>query len=160
MNNPTLRTQTKGELEAEIARALIHFEKEYMGRGPLETHAHLIDDMVLVRLRGVLTPAEHRLAESREHRGRYLVKQMRQEVLERGRSLLDGILREILDVGIKSIHTDISTRTGERIIVFTLERRPLVGPPTSSGRPNPPIPGSPAVRRRNGLTTVCHAGKL
>jgi len=33
-----------------------------MGRGPLETKAYIIDDMVLVRMKNVLTPAEMKLS--------------------------------------------------------------------------------------------------
>ncbi len=113
------------ETEREISKAIIRFEKEYMGRGPLETRSYIIDDLVLVRLKNVLTPAEMKLSELEEReRGRYLIKQMRQELIERGRPLLDAVIKDILSVEVVSLHTDISAKTGERIIVFTLERRP------------------------------------
>jgi uncharacterized protein YbcI len=115
----------KIDLEAEISQTIIRFEKEFMGRGPLETRTYLLDELVVVRLKGVLTPAELKLAEMQDNqRGRYLLKQVRQELLDRGRPLLEAALRDILGVAIKSMHTDISTKTGERIIVFTLEERP------------------------------------
>ncbi len=115
----------KRETEREISRAIIRFEKEFMGRGPVEAKAYLIDDMVLIRLKNVLTPAEMKLAESdSRERGRYLIKQMRQELIEQGRPLLDVVIKDILGVGVISLHTDISARTGERVIVFTLERPP------------------------------------
>ena len=111
--------------EREISKAIIRFEKEYMGRGPLEAKSYILDDMVLIRLKNVLTPAEFKLAESTEHqRGRYLIKQMRQELIERGRPLLDAIIKDILGVEVRSLHTDISAKTGERIIVFTLAQAP------------------------------------
>lgn len=116
---------TRRQIEMEISQAIIRFEKEWMGRGPLETKTYIIKDMVLIRLRGVLTPAEHKLAEVEEaQRGRYLIKQVRQELIERGRHLLDAVIRDILGIEVLSLHTDISTNTGERIIVFTLERAP------------------------------------
>ena len=118
-------TTRKGELEAEISQAVIRFEKEYMGRGPLETKTYIMDDLVLVRLKGTLTPAEHKLAGSPDRkRGRDLIKQMRQELVERGRQLLDDSIREILGVDVISLHTDLSTKTGERVLVFTLAERP------------------------------------
>lgn len=120
-----MESRTRGELESQISKAIIQFEKEYMGRGPLETRTHLIGDLVLVRLRNVLTPAELKLAEAENNdRGRDLIKQVRHQLIERGRPLLESALRDILGVDIVSLHTDISTRTGERIIVFTLEREP------------------------------------
>jgi uncharacterized protein YbcI len=117
--------KTKGELEAEICNAVIKFEKEYMGRGPLETKAYIIDDMVLVRLKNVLTKAEFKLAESADRKnGSELIKRVRISLLEQGRPLLEAAIQGILDVGIKSLHTDISTVTGERIILFSLESMP------------------------------------
>lgn len=119
----------KNQLEAEISQAVIRFEKEFMGRGPLETRTYLLGDLVLVRLTKVLTPAEVKLAESGDaRRGRYLVKQTRQELIEQGRPMLNAIIRDLLGVECISLHTDISTKTGERIIVFTLEHAPEYAP--------------------------------
>ncbi len=118
--------KTRGELEAEICNAVIKFEKEYMGRGPLETKAYIIDDMVLVRLKNVLTKAEFKLAESADRKdGRELIKRLRISLLEQGRPLLEVVVQDILDVRVKSLHTDISTVTGERIILFTLASPPV-----------------------------------
>ncbi len=118
---------SKRELEREISQAIIQFEKEFMGRGPLETKSFLIDDLVLVRLKNVLTPAELKLAQAEDdRRGRELIKRMREELIERGRPLLDAVIQHILNVRVVSLHTDISSKTGERIIVFTLENRPIL----------------------------------
>lgn len=125
----SISMMNKREIEREISKAIIRFEKEFMGRGPLETRSFVIEDMVLVRLKNVLTPAELKLAESESHeRGRYLIKQMRQELIERGRSLLDAVIHDILDIKVISLHTDISAKTGERVIVFTLEEKPVFSP--------------------------------
>lgn len=119
------RMTTKSNAESQISQAIIAFEKEFMGRGPAETRTHLLDDLVLVRLKKVLTPAEHKLAQAEDpRRGRYLVKQVRQELIERGRPMLNAIIEDVLGVKCISLHTDISTKTGERIIVFTLARPP------------------------------------
>lgn len=117
--------KAKGQVEADICAAIVRFEREYMGRGPEEARCFILDDLVLVRLKGVLTPAESNLASARsDERGRMLVKQSRIELLERGRELLEAIVRDILGQAVKSLHTDISTRTGERIIIFTLDAPP------------------------------------
>lgn len=117
--------KSKGQLEAEISDALTRFEKEHMGRGPLETKTYLIDDMIIVRLKGVLTKAEHSLVDSdRNVRARELIKQVRIELIENGRSILEDMIRSITRRKVKSLHTDISTVTGERLIVFTLDRVP------------------------------------
>jgi uncharacterized protein YbcI len=119
--------KTVGELEAEISQSVIRFEKEFMGRGPLETKTYLLDDLVVIRLRGVLTPAEMKLAETEDRqRGRYLLKQVRQELFDHARPMLETLIRDILGVEVSSLHTDISTKTGERVIVLSLSEKPLL----------------------------------
>jgi len=113
--------KTKGQLESEIGEAIVKFEREYMGRGPEEVQTYLLGDMILVCLRGVLTPAERQLARTgSDGQGRSLIKQVRMELLEKARPLLDTIVRDITGQLIKSLHTDISTLTGERVIIFSL----------------------------------------
>jgi uncharacterized protein YbcI len=116
--------KTKGQLEAEISDAIVRFELDYMGRGPEEARTYLLEDMVLVRLRGVLTPAERQLAGSDGNpQGRDLIKQVRRELIEKARPLLESIIADVTGQVVRSIHTDISTTHGERIIEFS-----LVGP--------------------------------
>ena len=118
-------SRSRGQVETEICEAVSKFEKDYMGRGPLETRAFIIDDMVVVRLKNVLTPAEIRLAGLSDSKdGRELIKRVRFKLLEQGRPLLEKALEDILGVKIVSLHTDISTVTGERIIIFILEQPP------------------------------------
>jgi uncharacterized protein YbcI len=120
-----MKNKTKGQFEAEISEAVIQFEKEYMGRGPLETKTYIIDDMVLVRLRNVLTQAELKLSNNIEQKdGRELIKRVRIALLEQGRPLLEEAVEKILGVKVKSLHTDISTVTGERVIIFSLASSP------------------------------------
>jgi uncharacterized protein YbcI len=110
--------QTKGQTEAQIAAAITRFEREHLGRGPQEVRAWIIHDMILVRLKRVLTPAEEKLA--RDPEGRRLVKEIRRQLIEGSRSLLDEMVLELVGTEVVSLHSDISVRTGERIIVFTL----------------------------------------
>ncbi len=119
--------KTKGQIESEISDAIIKFEKEYMGRGPLETKTYIIDDLVLVRLKGVLTQAEHQLARAGEQaNGRELIKQVRIALLEKGRPLLETAIETLTGKKVTSLHTDISTVTGERVIIFTLQAPPEI----------------------------------
>ena len=115
--------KTKGQLEAEISEAIVKFEKEYMGRGPEETRTYIIDDMILVRLRGVLTPAERNLAKiDASSQGRTLIKQVRIELLEKARCMLEAIVQDITGNRMRSLHSDISIKTGERVIIFTMDQ--------------------------------------
>jgi len=113
----------RGELEAEISRALVSFEKECMGRGPIETRTFILGDLVLVRLKGVLTQAEQKLAKSSNVRSSYLLKQVRNELLSDNRPILEALLKDIVNAEVVSVHTDISTKTGERVIVITFDRK-------------------------------------
>ena len=110
--------RTKGQVEAEISKAIVAFEREYMGRGPTQIKTYILQDMVLVRLAGVLTPAEEQLVRIE---GVELLKQVRAKLLESGRSLMDEFIRRITGCEVVSIHADLSTRTGERMILFTLD---------------------------------------
>ena len=112
--------KTKGEVEARISEAIIRFEKEYMGRGPKETKTYIIDDMIFVRLKGVLTPAEEQLSKTDE--GADLIKKARVNLLEGAWTLLEKIVLDITGCKIQSLHSDISTKTGERMIIFTLDK--------------------------------------
>ena len=115
-----MEKRTKGEIEAQISAAIIKFEKEYMGRGPVETKTYIIKDMVFIRLKGVLTPAEDQLTKTAE--GADLIKRTRVQLLEGARILLENVISDITACQVKSLHTDISTKTGERIIIFTLDQ--------------------------------------
>ncbi|HOW84319.1 MAG TPA: DUF2294 domain-containing protein [Spirochaetota bacterium] len=115
-----MENKSKGMAEAEISEAIIKFEKEYMGRGPVETRTYIIDDLIIIRLKGVLTRAEEQLAKSEE--GLILIKQVRVKLLEEARMLLKTIVDDITGSTIVSMHTDISTVTGERVIIFTMNQ--------------------------------------
>ena len=118
----TVNYKTKGQIEAEISEAVIKFEKEYMGRGPDETQTYIIDDLIMIRLQRVLTPAEHQLTLSNgDINGRSLIKEVRTELLEKARSPLEAVVRHVTNRKVNSLHTDISTVSGECIIIFTLD---------------------------------------
>ena len=111
--------KTKGEIEAEITRAIVQFEIDYMGRGPKVARTRIIEDMVLIRLKGVLTPAEQQLTKSTD--GGELVKKMRSTLIEKARPFLYQVVSDITGAKIIDLHTDISTASGERVFVFSLE---------------------------------------
>ena len=117
--------KTRRQVEAEVSDAITRFEKEHMGRGPLETRTYIVDDMVIIRQKGAMTKAEHSLIRSdRNGRSRDLIKQVRVELIENGRSLLEDSIKAAMKRKIKSLHTDLSTVTGEKIIIITLDRIP------------------------------------
>ncbi|MDM7998141.1 MAG: DUF2294 domain-containing protein [Acidobacteriota bacterium] len=122
--------KTKGQIEAEISELLTRFEKEHMGRGPLDIRTTLFAEVVFVRMRGVLTPAERQLVGSpTPGDGLRLIKRVRTELLEGARPMLDALVLGITGRKVVSMHTDISTVTGERILVFILDGIPVYREP-------------------------------
>jgi uncharacterized protein YbcI len=118
--------KTQGEIEAAIAEGLNRFEQEYMGRGPKDVHAHLINDLLVVRLEGVLTAAEQHLVKSLPaEKGRDLVKQVRTHLIETARPLMEAMVQQITGAKVLSLHHDISTVTGEEVVLFTLAVAPM-----------------------------------
>ena len=119
--------KTSGEIEAAICQGMSRFEQEYMGRGPKGVRTHLIGDLLVVRLEGVLTTAEQHLVKTLQaEKGRDLVKQVRVQLLETSRPIMEAMVEEITNVKVLSLHHDISTVSGEEIIVFTLAEPPEV----------------------------------
>jgi len=116
-----LPNKTRGEAEAEFTREFIRIEKEFLGRGPHEVRTFFLDDMLIVRLRGLLTPAETKLSETTD--GQLLIKETRRNLFEAARPLFEEVVREFLDCNVISMHTDMSTQTGERIVVLTTDTK-------------------------------------
>jgi len=117
--------KTQGEIEAAICEGIIRFEQEYMGRGPKDIHTHVIGDLVIVRLRGVLTAAEQQLVKAlAAEKGRDLLKQVRTHLIETARPVMEAMIQNVTGVKVVSLHHDISTTSGEEVVIFT-----LAGPP-------------------------------
>lgn len=118
--------KTVGEMEAAVCQGVSRFEQDYMGRGPKDIHAHLLGDLVVVRLQGVLTAAEQQLVRSLSpEKGRNLLKEVRTHLIETARPVMEAMIEEVTGVEVLSLHHDISTVTGEEIVVFTLSGLPV-----------------------------------
>jgi len=119
--------KTHGEIEAAVCEAVSRFEQEYMGRGPKDIHAHLLGDLLVVRLRGVLTAAEQQLVKSLSaEKGRDLLKQVRTHLIETARPFMEALVQGITGNKVVSMHHDISTVTGEEVVLFTLAESPIL----------------------------------
>ncbi|MCU0412611.1 MAG: DUF2294 domain-containing protein [Bacteroidetes bacterium] len=110
--------RSTGQIEAYISEEITKFEREYMGRGPHRTRTYVMDDIVVVRLEGVLTPAEQQLA--KDEAGVKLLKEVRATLIEQAHDRLKEIVREGTGREVLCMHSDISARRGERVVVFTL----------------------------------------
>jgi uncharacterized protein YbcI len=117
--------KSRGEIEAAICAGITRFEQDYMGRGPKDIRAHLIGDLLVIRLQGVLTAAEQQLVKTLPpEKGRDLLKQVRTQLVELARPLLEVMVQEATGEKVVSLHHDISTTTAEQVILFTLARVP------------------------------------
>jgi uncharacterized protein YbcI len=118
--------KTRGEIEAAICDGMSRFEQTYMGRGPKDIRAYLIGDLLVVRLQGVLTAAEQHLVSTiPDQKGRDLLKQVRSELIELARPDLESMIQDIVGIKLRSLHHDISTVTGEQVIIFSLGDAPV-----------------------------------
>lgn len=118
--------KTQGEIESAICDGISRFQLEFMGRGPRAIRTHVMDDVVFIRLQGVLTAAEQHLVKALPpDKGRDLLKQVRSQLVEIARTALDTMISDITGIPVVSLHHDISTVSGEEIIVFTLSAAPI-----------------------------------
>ncbi len=111
---------TKGQLEAQISDAISKFEKEYMGRGPRDIKTKIVQDHVLIVIDGFLSQSEQKLAATEQ--GIKLMKDMRTALFENSCCYLKELITDILGIGVISMHSDVSTKTGEKVIILTLEQ--------------------------------------
>ena len=119
---------TQAESQAAICEGIIGFQEEYMGLRSEQIHSHFIKDLLVVRIFGTLTLAERQLGKVlAPENGRDLLKQTRKQLLELARPMLESLIHEVVGVKVSSMHHDISTVTGEEMIVFSLEGVPRFG---------------------------------
>ena len=117
---------TQGEIEAAISDGMTRFEQEFMGRGPRDVHTYLIGDLVVIRLQGSLSAAEQHLVKSFPvEKGRDLLKEVRVQLMETARPVLEAMIEKVTGTKVLSLHHDISTVTGEKVVLFTLAEAPL-----------------------------------
>ena len=117
--------KTQGEIEAEVSRGIARFEQEFMGRGPKNIQTYLLGDLLVVRLQGVLTAAEQQLVKTvLPEKGRDLLKQVRTQLIELARSQMEAMIEAATGSKVVSLHHDISTTSGEEVVIFTLDEAP------------------------------------
>lgn len=127
-NERESKTLTQSESEAAICDGIIRFQDEYLGKRGKRIQIHLIKNLVIVRIVGVLALAERQLGTSMSpEKGRDLIKQTRKQLLELARPMLESLVHEVTGVKVLSMHHDISTVTGEEVVIFSLSGAPRFG---------------------------------
>ena len=118
--------RTKEEIEVAIGEEISRFEQDYMGRGPKDINVHLLGDLLLIRLRGVLVAAEQHMVKSLPaEKGQDLLKQVCTNLAETTRPVMEAMVEKVTGVKVVTMHHDISTITGEEVILFTLAKSPV-----------------------------------
>ncbi len=116
---------TQAESEAAICEGIIRFQEDYLGRGAERIRIHFIKDLLVIRIQGALTVAERQLVKSSSpEKGRDLIKQTRDQLLHLARPMLESMVHEVVGVKVSSMHHDISTATGEEVVLFSLTEAP------------------------------------
>ena len=128
--------QSKGQIEAAITEQIVKFEKEFGGRGPTECRVYLQDRLVVIHETGTLTLGEYQLTCKREpitpnggaqgRTNRELLKSVKRELVEIARPMLENGIQTLTGRKVVSVHTDLSTVTGDKIIVFVLDVAPEI----------------------------------
>ena len=117
--------RTRGQIEAEISDAMVKFHRERTGRGPTQARTFLVEDLVIVRLQEVLTPAERQLT-GNPH-GQSLVKQFHQQMYEIARKELESVVESATGARVLSLHNDVSTKSGEQVAIYVMDRNLVNG---------------------------------
>ena len=115
-----MRNKTKGQIEAAISEAITKFKIDNIGKGPKEVKSYIIEDMIVIRLKGALTTSEQQLTKSPE--GTALVKRSRVCLLEKAQSILENLLHSLLNVDIVSFYVDVNPKIAEMFIVLGLSK--------------------------------------
>jgi uncharacterized protein YbcI len=116
--------KSHGEIEIAVREGMGHFQRNFMGRGS-EIDVHLIGFVLLIRRLGALTPAEQQMVQMLPpENGRDLLKQARKQLIETSRPMMEAMVRDATGVKVVSLHHDISTVTGEEVVLFTLDKSP------------------------------------
>jgi len=127
-NERKSKTLTQTESEAAICEGISRFQDEYLGWQSERILAHFIKDLLVVRILGALAVGERQLSKaSSAEKGRDLIKQVRNQLLELARPMLDSLVHEVAGVKVLSMHHDISTVTGEEVVLFSLIKSPVFG---------------------------------
>jgi uncharacterized protein YbcI len=111
---------TKGQIEARLSEAISKFEIEQIGRGPEKIRTIIFQDLIIIRLKGFLTTSEKSLAQNKE--GVDIIKKMRTAIFENAREELEKAIKSVIDVNVISTYSDVSTKTGEKIIAVVVDR--------------------------------------
>lgn len=111
---------TKGQIEDNVTKKAIKYYLDTLGVGPTSAKTYIVEDMIVIRMKGNLLPIEKKLLQN--VKGVELVKNLRRNLLETNINEIIEIIKNITGQNIISAHRDLSTRSGEIVYIFILDK--------------------------------------
>jgi uncharacterized protein YbcI len=111
---------TKGQIEDTVTKKAIKYYLDTLGVGPTSAKTYIVEDMIVIRMKGNLLPIEKKLLQNAK--GVELVKNLRRNLLETNINEIIEIIKNVTGQNIISAHRDLSTRSGEIIYIFILDK--------------------------------------
>ena len=112
--------KTKQEIKSAVSEVITKFLKEQLGEETESATVLVAGDAIIVRFKGVMSPAERFLVKNQE--GMRLIKELKGKLIERARPLLETMIKNLIDAEVVDIHSSFDPATGERIEIFTLNK--------------------------------------
>lgn len=112
--------KTKQEIKSAVSEVITKFLKEQLGEETESATVLVAGDAIIVRFKGVMSPAERFLVKNQE--GMRLIKELKGKLIERARPLLETMIKNLIDAEVVDIHSSFDPTTGERIEIFTLNK--------------------------------------
>lgn len=111
---------SKKELETAISQAMERFVEEQMGECPRKVVTSVMKDVIIVRIKSNLIPAERYMM--RYQKGSEIIRELKIKLIERAKPLLDAMIKNLTGADIIDLHSDVCVETGERVEIFTLKK--------------------------------------
>ena len=116
--------KTKGEIEAAICEAVTSLRAGLHGpRTQGRPHPPARRSPRRPSSRG-FDRSRAALGQVAQQKGRDLLKQVRTHLIETARPVMEAMIEKVTGVKVVTMHHDISTVTGEEVVLFTLARSP------------------------------------
>ena len=113
--------KSKEEIASIAGEAMRKFLEGHMGENIKEVFVQVVDDAIIVRLKGVFPPAENALC--RDVKGMKLIKELKEKLIERAKPLLKAMIEDLAETKVLDIHSSVNPQTGEHVEVFILDKR-------------------------------------
>lgn len=95
----------------------MRLHREFYGRGPLNFKLYVVDDIIVIKYKGVLSESEKQIAETSD--GAEMIKNIRRRGFDINLDKLKFEVENFLNTKILNVFTDILPKDDEKVTVFT-----------------------------------------